>query len=608
MSNLFAELRKRNVIRVAIAYCIIGWVIAQVADLAADNFGAPDWVMRMLLIVLLLGLPVALFLSWAFELTPQGVVRAEDVPEGAPKDPRSGQILNRIIIGTLIVMVMGLVWDRFRAPEPPAQQAAAELDRSIAVLPFADFSPDGDQGWFADGLTDEILNALARTDDLRVASRTSSFSYRGTALEIPQIATELGVAHILEGSVRRGNDRIRVTAQLIRALDDTHLWSETFDGESDDAIEIQERIALSIAQALQTAMNPEELERMLAAGTRSVEAWELYLRAQQRWQENRGSRIDQTGDEVLAMLEQAIALDPEFVDAHIEIAEIFFSHISRTSMLHLNSIADMSEARARFDAAISAAAANARSEAASLEYRALQAMADARFDELLSLARQRVALRPNDAGTQHALMVAQIYTGDYEGARQSASAAARLFRDEGRTLSAIYQYLHRFDVDAALALVEEEIAERPRNQLDLYQTQRVFLYAGKLEEAAQMADEYARTSPAYPALAKDALAMVRIRQACAEGRVADADAIFEAAKDLIVGDPNEWLFLKTLGHEEAARQALLPLDNPEDYYALGAFLTYTTFDPADYPYLNSRLKQQGIQRPPAHTIPFACKR
>lgn len=603
MSSLFAELRKRNVIRVAIAYCVLGWLIAQVADLAADNFGAPDWVMRMLLVGLLLGLPVALFLAWAFELTPQGVVRAEDVPENAPKDPRSGQLLNRVIIGTLLLIVAGLVWDRFREPVPGVIEAATEIDRSVAVLPFADFSPGGDQGWFADGLTDEILNALARTDDLRVASRTSAFSYRDTLLEIPQIAAELSVAHILEGSVRRSANRVRITAQLIRAADDTHLWSETFDGETDDAIEIQERIALSIARALQTAMDPEELERMLAAGTRSVEAWELYLRAQQRWRENTSARVDEAGEAALAMLEQAVALDLGFVDAHIAIAEIFFSHISRTSMLQLSSVADMPEARARFDAAIYAAAANARSEAARLEYRALQAEADARFDELLLLTRQRVELRPSDADARRALMAAQIYTGDYAGARKTAAEAARLFRDEGRPLSTIFQYQHRVDVDAALALAVEEIAERPRDQLDLYQTHRVFLYAGKLEEAAQLADDYARTSRP-----PESLAMVRIRQACAEGRVADADAIFEAGKDVIFGYQNEWLFFKTLGLDEAARQALLPLDNPDDYYALSTFLTYTTFDPADYPYFNSRLKQQGIERPPAHTIPFACKR
>jgi len=603
MSSLFAELRKRNVIRVAIAYCVVGWLVAQVADLAADNFGAPDWVMRMLLIGLLLGLPVALFLAWAFELTPQGVVRAEDVPENAPKDPRSGQLLNRVIIGTLLLIVAGLVWDRFREPVPGVIEAATEIDRSVAVLPFADFSPDGDQGWFADGLTDEILNALARTDDLRVASRTSAFSYRDTLLEIPQIAAELGVAHILEGSVRRSADRVRITAQLIRAADDTHLWSETFDGETDDAIEIQERIALSIAQALQTAMDPDELGRMLAAGTRSVEAWELYLRAQQQWRDTTGTRVDEIGDKVLTKLEQAVAIDPEFVDAHIAIAQVFFGHISRTSMLELSSVADMTEARARFDAAISAAAANARSDAASLLYRALQAMADARFDELLSLAQQQVALRPNDADARQGLMAAQLYAGDYAGVRKTASEAARLYRDEGGSLSAIYQYLHRVDVDAALALVEEAMAEQPRDQLDLYQAQRVLLYAGKVEEAARLADDYARL-PRSP----DSLAMVRIRQACAEGRVADADAIFEAARDEITGDPNEWLFLKTLGYDEQAREVLLPLDNPEDYHGLSNFLAYTTFDPADFPYLNSRLNQQGIERPPAHTIPFACKR
>ena len=603
MNPFFKELSKRNVFRVGIAYCVVGWLIAQVADLAADNFGAPDWVMRMLLIVLLLGLPVALFLAWAFELTPQGVVRADEVPEGAAKDPRSGRLLNRVIIGTLLIIVAGLVWDRFREPMPAADETVVEIDRSIAVLPFADFSPAGDQGWFADGLTDEILNALARTDDLRVASRTSAFSYRDTPLEVPDIAAKLGVAHILEGSVRRTEDRIRVTVQLIRAADDTHLWSETFDGGAEDAIDIQEQIAVAIARALHTAMDPSELERMVAAGTRSVDAWELYLRAQQRYRESSSSITAEIGNEVLAMLEQAVALDPGFVDAHIAIAELIFAHISRTQMLELSSVANRAEARNRFDEAIAAAAANARSEAARLEYRSLQATADARIDTLLSLARQRVALQPNDADAYIALLTAQIYAGDYSGVRETAAIAAELYREEDRLLSTIFQHLHRVDVDAALALAKEDMARQPPDRLDLYQLQRVFLYAGLTREAAQLANRYSQS-----AAPSDSVAMVRIRQACAEGRVAEADAIFEAAKDVIQGNPNEWLYHKTLGQDEQATQVLLSLDNPDDWRDLSGFLAYTTFDPANYPYFHSQLKRQGIERPPAHTIPFACKR
>ncbi len=160
----------------------------------------------------------------------------------------------------------------FRARRERLETTAVTMDKSIAVLPFEDFSPDSDYAWFADGLTEEILNSLARAPDLLVASRTSSFAFRGTTMDVPAIGAQLGVAHILEGSVRRSGDRLRVTAQLIRAADDKHLWSENFDGSSEDSIEIQERIAIEIANALETAMDPEELAKMMSAGTRSVEA------------------------------------------------------------------------------------------------------------------------------------------------------------------------------------------------------------------------------------------------------------------------------------------------------------------------------------------------
>ena len=261
--NLLQELRYRNVFRVAAAYAVVGWLLAQVADLVVDAFNLPDAFLQMVIIFLVLGFPVALFFAWVFELTPEGVKKAKDLPENMPKDPRSGRFLNRLTMGLLIIAVIWLGWDKLQGPadEPATMVQPQVADKSIAVLPFADFSPDGEQGWFADGLTDEILNALARTSDLRVASRTSSFQYRNTEGDLPRIANELGVAHILEGSVRRAGDKLRVTAQLIRAADDTHLWSETFDGTTEDSIAIQEQIALKIAQAMETAMDPEERPR-----------------------------------------------------------------------------------------------------------------------------------------------------------------------------------------------------------------------------------------------------------------------------------------------------------------------------------------------------------
>ena len=605
MGTLFTELRKRNVIRVAIAYCIVGWLIAQVADLAADNFGAPDWVMRMLLIILLLGLPVALFLAWAFELTPEGMKRAEEVPADAPKDPRSGRILNRIIIATLAVLVVGLAWDRVRNVDGGVQAVGNVADKSVAVLPFADFSPGGDQAWFADGLTDEILNALARTNDLRVASRTSAFAFRNSVLEIPQIAAELGVAHILEGSVRRSDDRVRVTAQLIRASDDTHLWSDTFDGTNEDAISIQENIAINIARALQTTMDPEELERMIAAGTNSVEAWELYLKAEQAWR-NEETDMDAYGSEPLALLERAIEVDPAFVDAHLAIADLWAQHLSDTRMVSLGAGVSDAEARQRFDRAIRAAAELARSEAARIEALLQLASMDANLDETLALSRSLVDLRPDDADVWLGLANAQVTVGDYAAARESAVRAAELLRQSNDSEISLIQVMHRVDVAAAVEGVERELRAGRRSTGELYQLHRVLLWAGMVERAASLADDYLAADPD-----SSSATMVRIRQACAEGRVADADAAFAA---LDTTDPssmrsqNAWLYLLTLGRNEDATETLRPYDEDGDFFALSNYLFYTSFDPALYPNFNKHLAKQGVHRPPAAIIPFACER
>jgi TolB-like protein len=248
MSNLLDELKRRNVVRVGAAYLIVAWVLAQIADLGLENFGAPEWVIKTILFLLVLGFPLALFFAWAFELTPEGLKREKDVDRSKSITPLKDRkldffIIDRkldfFIIGALLVALGYFVWERQSlvdevesamtpvATEAEDTSAPPRNERSIAVLPFVNMSSDPEQEWFADGLTEELLNALARAPDLLVAARTSSFKFKGTTEDIPTIAKALGVAHILEGSVRRGRDRLRVTAQLVRASDGFHLWSQT---------------------------------------------------------------------------------------------------------------------------------------------------------------------------------------------------------------------------------------------------------------------------------------------------------------------------------------------------------------------------------------------
>ena len=602
--NLFEELRHRNVLRVGAAYAVLGWLLAQIADLVVDAFNLPDQYLQMIIIALVLGFPVAVFFAWVFELTPEGLKKAKDLPADAPKDPRSGKILNRLTMGLLVVAVVWLGWDKLQGPvtepEPLATDEQHVTDKSIAVLPFADFSPDGEQGWFADGLTDEILNALARTSDLRVASRTSAFKYRDTEGDLPRIAAELGVAHILEGSIRRAGDKLRVTAQLIRAADDMHLWSDTFDGSTDDSIEIQEEIAIKIAQAMETAMDPDELERMLSAGTRSVEAWELYVRANVD-----AYASDMPMSEVVDLLERAVAIDPAFVDAHLGLAHLWMSHLNPAQTVRYEATISQEEARRRFYDAISKAQEFARSEASRAEYDAIRARFDIRLTDYVAAIRRFVDTRPESYSAKAQLMSALILVGDYDTARRVGAEAMRLAMAADDPTAGVFQFLHRVDLPAALQMAEAAMARSNVNAETLYQAHRVFLYAGAVERAAQLAQLHGAR-----ATDQSSITMVNIRQACAEDRVADAEAELAALQETEAGGlvDNRWLFLKTLGQDDEATEAVRYLDEGDGLFALSGFMHYTHFDPRPFPNLAARLEAQGIQRPPPTEIPFACKR
>jgi TolB-like protein/tetratricopeptide (TPR) repeat protein len=335
LRKLIAELRRRNVFRVAGIYAVVGWLLAQAAALLESSLELPSWFDAAIVSALLLGFPVALILAWAFELTPEGVKRTADVQtEGAPPLRKSdyAMLAGVVLVAALFIAERVLPPTPFAAPpsnvDPAAQAAAAESESaraptalaeagpppaaSIAVLPFADLSPDGDQQYFSDGVAEEILNVLARIDGLKVASRTSSFQFRSTAADVPTIARELGVRHILEGSVRKAGETIRITAQLIDAETDAHMWSETFDRPltTETVFAIQDEIAGAIVAALRGEIGVDVGEAAPAvAPTRDVDAYELYLQGRALFQSRRNL------DEADRLLEEAIRRDPQFADA-----------------------------------------------------------------------------------------------------------------------------------------------------------------------------------------------------------------------------------------------------------------------------------------------------
>lgn len=603
--NLFEELRHRNVFRVGIAYIIAGWLIAQVADLAADAFAAPAWVMQMLIILLLIGLPVALFLAWAYELTPEGVKKAADVPVGTAKDPRSGQALNRVTLIALVVALGWIAWDETHDEGAVAVVTDSSVtDKSIAVLPFADFSSGGDYAWFADGLTDEILNALARTRDLRVASRTSSFAYKGSAAGAPSIADALGVAHILEGSVRRAGDRVRVTAQLIRASDDAHLWSDTFDGDSKDSIDIQERIAFRIASLLDTAMNPEELKRMVAAGTDSIAAWEAYLQMSDIFTASLDDVDRSRGNEILSLYDQIVGWDPRFGEAHALMARIFFTWMDNSDTRSPPEGFPLDTLPARLNEVALLAVEHARNEGGRLGIELLRNQAQVRISDQVDVAAALVRLRPYDTVAWNDYVSSLTAASRFDEARASIAGIPTEALD-GDSAFLLAASVVRIDLTDGLAMARRGLAKTSPSAGALYQAHRILLYAGLVDEAAEQARRFLalRSDPALQNL-------LQLRQACAEGRVADADALYEASDPAgtYANALMRWLSLKILGRDDEARDLLRLLDEASTLYQLSRLLTYTHFDPQPYPNLSKVLVAQGVQRETIIPIPYACKR
>jgi TolB-like protein len=287
--SFIAELRRRNVLRVGAAYVAGAWLLIQVAQTLFPVFGLGDTAVRGVIVVLAIGLVPLLIFAWAFELTPEGLKRESEVDRSESITPQTGKKLDRVIMVVLALALGYFAFDKF-VLAPQREEAVAEAarkegrteslvksygDKSIAVLPFVNMSADKDQEYFSDGISEELLNLLAKIPELRVISRSSAFSYKGKDVKLAQVARELNVAHILEGSVRKAGNKIRITAQLIEARSDTHLWSETWDRNLDDIFAIQDEISAAVVARLRVTLldqppRPRELD---------PEAYALYLQA-----------------------------------------------------------------------------------------------------------------------------------------------------------------------------------------------------------------------------------------------------------------------------------------------------------------------------------------
>ncbi len=334
--TLFAELKRRNVFRVGAAYVVVSWLVLQVVDVVAPILEFPDWVARVVLLIIVIGFIPALLFAWAFELTPQGVKRERDIDRSVSTTRKTGQKLNRIIIGVLALVILMMGAERmglFKVgnPEPPAEPAESAAppadpppehrprldpaDKSIAVLPFTNRSRGLENTqFFSDGIHDDLLTQLSKIHELKVISRTSVMAYRDTTKNMRQIGEELGVSNLLEGGIQQAGDRVRINMQLINAKTDEHLWAETWDRTvtAENLFDIQSEVARSIAAALQTTLTEEENEELGRTPTSSTEAYRARLMAKQL--------VRRDGFNALRRAEEyarkAIELDPDYIDAY----------------------------------------------------------------------------------------------------------------------------------------------------------------------------------------------------------------------------------------------------------------------------------------------------
>ena len=316
MSNFFAELKRRNVYKVAVAYAVVGWLLAQIATQIFPFLEIPNWVVRLVIVLIAIGFPIALVLAWAFEMTPQGIKRTEDADRAATRPSRRQAWI--YVIAVCAVVSIGLFFlGRYTAGSKNAVSWPSELSaKSIAVLPFDNLSDDKANAYFAEGVQDEILTRLAQVADLKVIARTSTAKFKSAPDDLRNVANQLGVMNILEGSVQKASDQVRVNVQLINALTNAHLWAEIYDRKLTDIFAVESDIAKTIADQLQAKLTGSEKTAISKEPTANTEAYELYHKGRSLWGKRTGDNIPKA----IAFFEQAIARDPNYALAYAGLA------------------------------------------------------------------------------------------------------------------------------------------------------------------------------------------------------------------------------------------------------------------------------------------------
>ncbi len=601
MSNLFQELKRRNVFRVAIAYAAITWLILQVSDIVLENIGAPAWVMQTLMFLLAIGFPIAVLFAWAYEMTPEGIKLEKDVDRSQSITQQTGQRLNRTIIVVLLAAVGFLLADKFM-PEGEAPEVTAAGDRSVAVLPFVAMSSGENDEFFADGLTEEILNSLTRVPELLVTARTSAFHFKGQDIPIPEIAAELGVEHVVEGSVRRSGDQLRVTAQLIRAADGFHLWSETYDNNTEDTFGVQTDIAEKIASSLGVLLDEDVLAEMRSSGFRNPEAYVAYQKGLQLFNEAHNHwDIAPHLVEANVWFDRVIELEADASRAHLLRVD-YYSHLLTDGYEELSEDEKQDTVR-KFREGLDAAVRTASDPVSSVI---------ARFDRALLAGRWREVhgILDEYSATESCPTAGwiNILTLEFGRAQQVLDLSQRLTACDPKSPFGWWYTMQAYhwlgEMDAAVELGENSYAESPHATI-LNGLVASYIGAGRLDDA-EYTFQNANLSPGDSAELGLSIAAAR----------GDVEAV-NAARAIMEEHRADRLdiqinYLARTGDREAANAMAAKLDAmPFGYLALmGAPSQCMCGAPWDIevtPDFKKRIEDAGLSWPPASPITWPLK-
>ena len=452
--SLFHELKRRNVFRVAIVYAVVSWLLMQIGDVMFPALRLPDWTPTLLVAFLILGFPLAAIFAWAFELTPDGVVRTSDVPEEQSITPDTGRKINFAIIGALVIAVVFLLVKDSLLQDSPAPPPTVEVsDNSIAVLPFKNQSASAENAeFFAGGLHDELLTVLSRISGLRVISRTS-VERLDPNLTIPEIGKLLGVATVLEGQVQRAGDRLRINVQLIDTAAEGHIWANTYDRQltAENVFDVQSDIARTITGALHAEISPAEEELLGAVPTANTEALEKYLLGVQLWKRQSYAALD----EAIRYLTQATTLDPRYAEAWIALAAAYTS--------------------AYQTGAVSTAEYVSAAEPA---------------------VRKAMDVNPRLAAAHAQQASIQVALGDMEGAETSFKQALQLDPDDSATVAEYAFFLRdSFRADEAIPLIEAALVNDPLSTELLFQLGKAEMHAGRPERLVEISAKIRAIDP-----------------------------------------------------------------------------------------------------------------